>query len=709
MKFIAEGQKAGYFPTQIVRMDHISPPRLEKIDLDFRTLIHWDKEATCPPHEDEVILALSDEGHSVVCDSGDTLVIMGPGNDWLEDITGNDIILPGPGDDIVDSGTGSDIFIFNPHWGHDSITLESRVIEGKEVAGYPYRYTSFLIFGPGLSPSDFTWEGNTLHHTPTGDTISLNTRDVNLLFADHPSPVPEAPAPQYSAPAQVIDLEKFWAESVTVRGHLGYYARGVDGLAVVDLRDPFRPLLLSEIRVPGRAMSVHLSGHTAFIAQGDTYLEGKKGWVSIVDISTPRQPKHLTDISYGNSIYNVATAGKRLYVSDSHFFDKYGELHTYDISNPAAPTLLSSTDIPHYAKYIACLDRRVYLSDFRRGVTVVDVSDDASPRIVNRYRKFKKTVWAIKTAGDRLIVNQGDNRFSVVEPHRSKGIRNLCDVTTTDREDVAGLAGYGALVVKGDYIFRAEGPEGVTIHRITRKGRCRLVRRIPSGNRFITSLYITGNILISFDGKKHIAMHSLSDLFPDSEPRLTGEPNRETDTPAPRSLNGEQLQTLLHRAVTANDPEQIADLCRAGADPNRAGHERHTPVEMSAHMGHLEALETLLRHGGDPNRNHGSSMTLAAVTEHFEAMKLLAAHGGHIGQRDEDGCTTLHYVAQYGTVDMVRYLIDRGVPTDATCRGDEKAVDWARYGNNTPIIAYLSSMTPGPPNGQEAQGSPQVF
>ncbi|WP_300668750.1 ankyrin repeat domain-containing protein [Desulfoluna sp.] len=696
--FIEEGQREGYFPNKVVRADAISTPRLETIALDFRTLIHWDEDARCPAHEDEIILALSDDDHSVTCATGDTLILMGKGNDWLDDITGNDIVLAGEGDDILDSGTGSDIFIFEPNWGHDTLTVNTQRFTREHLTGYPYPYDSFFIFSKGLARNDFVWEGNTLLHAPTGSSITVNTRNVNILFADDPRPTPCGQDIPQQQPAQEIALDDFWAESVTVDGDLGYYARGTQGLFIVDLTQADAPLLLSQMELPGRAMTVQLAGDIAFVAQGDPYLEGKKGWVSLIDISNPRQPRHLKDLAFGNNIFNVAVDREHLYVSDIHFFKKRGQLHLYDISTPASPELISSTLIPHYAKFIACLDQRVYLSDFNRGVTVFDVSKASAPRLVKRCKLFKKSAWSIKVAGDKLVVNQSDDRFSVLKPHRSKGVKKICDVLTTDQADVGGLADYDSLVVKGEYLFRAEGFEGVTIHRLSKKGKARLVRRIDSNQRFITTLYVVRDQLIAFDGKKHASIHSLADLFPQPEaPRSdagleNASPINEEALAAKRERSPEQLQTLLYKAAVNNDPEQIEALCTAGANPNHPGHERYTPLETSALLGNMDALDMLLRQGGDPNRKQGTAMTLAALAEHFDAMKLLADYGGEIGQADTDGCTTLHYLAQDGTLEMVRYLVEQGVPVNAGCRGGQTALDWAHFDDNKAVIAYLETV-----------------
>jgi hypothetical protein len=513
------------------------------------------------------------------------------------------------------------------------------------------------------------------------------------LSVDDSQFIPQRPKPKK------ISLDNFHAESVTIRNNIGYYAQGNDGLSIVDLNKVDQPLLLSQTILPGRVMNVQLEGNLAFVSQGDAFLEGKKGWVSIVDVSDPVRPNSLKNIAFGNAIYNVAIDNNMLFVSDNHFFDKKGQLRIYDVSDPSKPKLISSTDLSRYAKFIAYLDKRIYLSDFsNHGVTVIDVSKAYQPKLVGNFRLSNKIVWAIKTAGNRLIVNQNDNLFSVISPDAKKGIREICKVETTDQTNVAGLADYDSIVIEGDYVFRAEGKKGISISKMERDGTCKTIQTLPFDNKFINSLYIVQGTLVAYHGENKAESISLKGILPQPEfntasekPKLDSTKTDKPDIPF-QGLSKDQIQTLLYDASVKNDAKNIAALCEAGGDPNNSGHNMNSPVEISAMLGNLDALESLLNHGGNPNSNNGNSMTRAALQEKFEAMKLLQKYGGNIGQADADGCTTLHYIAQDGTLEMVKYLVENGVNIDAKCRGGQTAVNWAKSEKNEPVISYLEAI-----------------
>jgi hypothetical protein len=247
-------------------------------------------------------------------------------------------------------------------------------------------------------------------------------------------------------------------------------------------------------------------------------------------------------------------------------------------------------------------------------------------------------------------------------------------------------------------IFRAEGKQGVTVWDVTDWKNCHLAAQIPIEDQWVGSVYIIKNTLIAFNDQKKSTLYNLDVIFPDykvEEPAPlpaaeSDELVKEESEPNPLAeLSQDQLQTLLYAAASNNDAEQVTILCGKGAGPNEIGHDPHNPIEISAMLGKLRSLQALLEcPGAKPT---GKSMMRAALNEEIHAMKLLEQYGGNIAKTDSDGCTTLHYLAQDGTLEMVKYLVSQGAPVDAQCRGGQTALKWAHFGENKEVIEYLES------------------
>ena len=695
--FIEDGQKHGYFPTKILAESFTAEKKLETIDLNHRVMIKWEDNSKCPSHKNEIILALEDKNYSITCDDGDTLILLGKGNDWVHDAVGNDIIYAGEGNDTIETSYGSDIFVFEENWGHDTITFNPERVDTSKIIGYdgsyPWKYSSFIIFGKNIARENIQWKENTLHNIKTGDTIKLNSKEINILFADEKdSKILDKNYIAEQQKAKEVSLESLKAENVLIKDKLAYFAKGDEGLFIVNVEDLEHPMLLSKTILSGRAMAVAIEDTIAYVAQGDYGLEGKKGWVSILDISIPSKPKLLHELSFGTNIFSLAVHHKTLYIPETPFFKSDivpRKLHIYDVTKPQNPSLLSKTTLHYFSKFIVYKDNTLYLSSFQHGVTIFDVSNPKIPYQTALHKQMQKTDWSIKASQDNIIVNHGDNVFSVLKPSEDKKVTSVCDLYTTEQNQVSGLADIDAIAIRDNFVFKAEGAMGFSI---SDSKKCEVIKHFPCSNCWISSLYLVENTLVAFDAKRNRnILYPLDELFPEYKPQHTQVPETIPDIPTNplEGLSKDQLQTLLYKAAGSNDVNQINNLTQAGANPNFNGHEAHTPVQISARLGKAEALSALLENGGHADTK---SMMVAALNEQIETMKILEKHGGNIASADKEGCTTLHYIAQDGTVEMVRYLVEKGVPVNATCRKGETPLKWATYGKNTNVIRYLESV-----------------
>ncbi len=686
--FIKDGQKNNYFPKTILLDTFRQKNKLTQVDIDFRTVIHWDINSRCPDHEDEIILALGNKNHSIVCNAGDTAGILGTGDNWVDDATGNDIYYPGKGNDTIDAGSGNDILIFDSHWGHDKVILRSHKVNRDSILGYdgsyPWEYSDFIIFGKEVKREDIVWQGKKLYHLTTGDSIELNTKEVNILFASDPE------NNMLDVPTQeLISLEDLKSESIFVKDNYLYLAKGNEGFYIVDVKDPSNPVVISKLILPGRARDVSVENNIAYIAQADYYLEGKKGWVSIVDIKDKTSPKLLKTLKFGSAIHSLAVNESVLYIPDTHGRkeDKRA-LHIYDVSKPAEPRLISTTKQKNVMRKMVYLDKKLYFSDDRR-LKILDVSNPKVPKIVTNTPLHNQKVYSIRVKDDFLVYTHHDHGMSVYHLEKDHTLQNICELKTVKKSKLHEFMHRNTLVIEDDLIYRAEGPKGVSVSSIS---ECKVVNVLPSETKpWTTALIKIDNKLVSFTTGNRGKVYDLKEDMIHIEQQLSPVKKKTSNIVVTTKLSNDQLQTLLYKTVMKNDPKEVKRLCKLGANPDVSGHERYTPVEIAARTGKVWALEALLECGGKATKK---SMFLAALTEQNEAMKVLEKYGVPVTVRDKDGCTTLHFIAQDGSLDMVKYLIEKGVPYNATCRNLESPLTWANYGNNCNVIEYLDSLYP---------------
>lgn len=189
----------GVLPERVGGMDMTNGGelmQLQAIDLSQHPSIQPDANGNlaCPGHEDSALEG-DERANIAECGFGNTHFYGGDGKDLLDDAWGNDILYGGAGDDSLDAGWGSDLLLFGRGWGQDTLdkTCHNARFDAARTPGsvgldYRWSYNNFIIFGPGIAPSDLHWEGKRLLHQD-GDSLNFDGGNIcfNFVFADDPT------------------------------------------------------------------------------------------------------------------------------------------------------------------------------------------------------------------------------------------------------------------------------------------------------------------------------------------------------------------------------------------------------------------------------------------------------------------------------------------------------------------------------------------
>ncbi|XP_063436868.1 uncharacterized protein LOC134718303 [Mytilus trossulus] len=88
----------------------------------------------------------------------------------------------------------------------------------------------------------------------------------------------------------------------------------------------------------------------------------------------------------------------------------------------------------------------------------------------------------------------------------------------------------------------------------------------------------------------------------------------------------------------------------------RLGNDRYNHLTLTKHhfLQNLHKIMFLIRQGGR------TPLMLAAERGHQEVVTYLVTHGSQLDATSEDGHTALHHAAQYGRIDVTKWLLDQG-------------------------------------------------
>ncbi len=238
------------------------------------------------------------------------------------------------------------------------------------------------------------------------------------------------------------------AQAVVVAGGYAYLADGNEGLWILDISDPSKPVPVGHYDTGGHANDVAvIKGRVALIA------DGTKG-VRIVDISQPTRPREVGAWVMVNDARSVAVKGNYAYVSDLFF-----GLHILDISQPIEPKEVGSYHSPGSALAIAVEGDYAFLADGPKGLRIVDISNPIQPFEVGSYESGSGSTQGVIVDGGRAYLAEGDGGLRVVEVTEPSGPKEVGAATT--HGPALGVS------CSDDFCYVAAGDAGIRVFDIS--------------------------------------------------------------------------------------------------------------------------------------------------------------------------------------------------------------------------------------------------
>ena len=144
-------------------------------------------------------------------------------------------------------------------------------------------------------------------------------------------------------------------------------------------------------------------------------------------------------------------------------------------------------------------------------------------------------------------------------------------------------------------------------------------------------------------------------------------------------------------AIQSGSTAQIERLVKDGANPDVVDAEGVPALMSAALFGDARTVELLLQRGADPNRPGPSGTTaLMWAIPDVEKVRVLLARGAAVNARSQTERTPLLVAASYpGTVDVLRLLLDRGADLRATDQGGATALTLAVRSADVDVVRFL--------------------
>ncbi|QQR60431.1 hypothetical protein IPH19_03380 [Candidatus Uhrbacteria bacterium] len=252
--------------------------------------------------------------------------------------------------------------------------------------------------------------------------------------------------PEFATNTAAGVLSSASGRDLFVAGGYLYVAQGTNGLAIFSTENATGVLRqISTTTGLGTAHEVFVSGRYAYIAALGTGVE-------VVDVGNPYTPvlKETFDGSGTNSSQGVYLQDRYLYVGDGA-----DGLRILDASDPVDLRQIGILNTAGSAEKVFVSEGIAYVTDDTNGLVIVDVSNPASPRLLSTVPPISSgNISNVTKAGDYLYVTS-DTGLGSVDNFR------VFDVSSSTRPVLVwGFNGPGSpagVDVKGRYAYVGDG------------------------------------------------------------------------------------------------------------------------------------------------------------------------------------------------------------------------------------------------------------
>ena len=155
-------------------------------------------------------------------------------------------------------------------------------------------------------------------------------------------------------------------------------------------------------RTYGNANGVTTSGDYAYVADG---IDG----LIIINIKDPANPTLAGNFNTGGFVHDVTTSGDYAYVADGT-----SGLTIINIEDPTNPTYVYNYDTPGNSRDVTISGNYAYVADGANGVTIINMEDSTNPTLAGNY-DTGGYAYEVTTSGGYAYVAYGANGLVIIE------------------------------------------------------------------------------------------------------------------------------------------------------------------------------------------------------------------------------------------------------------------------------------------------------
>ncbi|NQV15850.1 CSLREA domain-containing protein [bacterium] len=255
--------------------------------------------------------------------------------------------------------------------------------------------------------------------------------------------------------------------SIFVDSTFAYIANWSDGFKVVDISDPFNPVLVDSLAFEGQCWDVSVFGDYA-------YLGNDVNGLQIINVTDPTNVVHSsTFLPETPSGFEYAQV-----VGDIAYASSQSGLYILDISDPTNPTELSYSASENGSWMVHVVDTVAYLPEFTAGIRMLNISDPENPVEMGYFGTPSSALW-MEVVGTTAYVAATGAGIEILD---------VSDLTAPDSIGIFGDYYADAFHIQGDTLYLATSSTGLALLDISESPDLTSVADY-SGGGYSTDIY----------------------------------------------------------------------------------------------------------------------------------------------------------------------------------------------------------------------------
>lgn len=207
-----------------------------------------------------------------------------------------------------------------------------------------------------------------------------------------------------AAPFEIIwnyTPDEIW--DVDIKDNYAFLSAGDSGMRVVDISEKSKPLEIGHFNTNSRLFNLEIENEYAFLPAFDTGLY-------ILNISQVESPVEVGFVEI-DFAYDIKVRNGYGFLTNSYG----GDLIILDVNDPGNPAVINKVSTPGSTLDIVLQDNYAFIASDEYGLTIVDISDPASPFETGRFDDGMMSVFGVDVSGDFAYLSSPSYGIIIVD------------------------------------------------------------------------------------------------------------------------------------------------------------------------------------------------------------------------------------------------------------------------------------------------------